>query len=86
MLHVYMWNTAFQINIERSVLSLLSSFNSKLIKDNIKKLKRKNSAGNCLRSSVKRPTSAGSRPDVELFTNRKTFTTQPWSYTTLDSL
>ena len=71
---------------ERSVLNLLSNFNNKLIKGNIKKLKSKNNANNCLRNSVKRSTSTESHSDVELFTNRKTFTTQLWSYTTLNSL
>ena len=55
----------------RSVLSLLSSLIKKLIKGIFESLKIINYTDNCLRSSIKQPTSARSRPDIELSTNKK---------------
>ena len=56
---------------ERFVLSWLSNLIKKLIKVITESLKIINNTGNCLHSSIKQPTSAGPRPDDELFTNHK---------------
>ena len=59
------------MNTVKFVLSMLSSLIKKLIKCITESLKIINNTKNYLRSSVKQPTFAGSRPDIELSTNQK---------------